>query len=467
MSSLLTNVSAVAALQTLHSINSGLQSGQNHVSSGLRVAKAADNAAYWSIATTMRSDSSAVSAVSDALGLGSAKVDTAYDSMESVIDVLSEFKAKLVAAEEDGVDKAKIQTELNQLKQQVVSIATSASFSGQNWLNTDIPDIHDDSLNRASVVSSFIRDDAAGVQVTSAPVDLSKISLFNTTGRGLLQADVSVDPTSPSGPTSGTPNIYSVQEYYNFSGPITLSSSDSISFDVVVHPGGTGPDATLNTTISQSDVNSALGISTGTISDGFDMDKVLNHVWSGNGLGLGTGAYGQVQPDGSTLWHSFIVSSRQVSDQPDSHIEITNIVSTLPGGAAGGLGSASYYTARSSSAGTGSGGSGGSSADLRVNFLDIDITNGVGSNLQAVEGMLSRTTAAASTLGSLAMRIGMQMDFASKLKDSIDSGVGRLVDADMEEESSKLAAMQTQQQLAIQALSIANSAPSGIMSLFR
>jgi len=61
----------------------------------------------------------------------------------------------------------------------------------------------------------------------------------------------------------------------------------------------------------------------------------------------------------------------------------------------------------------------------------------------------------------------MQEDFVSTISDSVDSGVERLVDADMEAESSRLSALQTQQQLAVQSLSIANSAPQNILSLFR
>jgi flagellin len=76
-------------------------------------------------------------------------------------------------------------------------------------------------------------------------------------------------------------------------------------------------------------------------------------------------------------------------------------------------------------------------------------------------------TSLGSKLGSLQKGIDLQTDFVSKLSDSIDSGVGRLVDADMEEESSKLSALQTQQQLAVQSLSIANSSSQNILSLFR
>jgi flagellin len=74
---------------------------------------------------------------------------------------------------------------------------------------------------------------------------------------------------------------------------------------------------------------------------------------------------------------------------------------------------------------------------------------------------------AAAALGSISSRIDMQNDFISKLTDSLDRGIGRLVDADMEEESARLSALQVQQQLGIQSLSIANSNAQNILSLFR
>src|SRR5690606_36551035 len=116
---------------------------------------------YWSIATTMRSDNMALSAVQDALGLGAAKVDTAYAGMESAIEVVKEIKAKLVAATEDGVDKAKIQEEITQLQDQLKSITQSASFSGENWLQADLTGGAIDK----DVVASFVRSDSGLVSV--------------------------------------------------------------------------------------------------------------------------------------------------------------------------------------------------------------------------------------------------------------------------------------------------------------
>ncbi|TCM17690.1 flagellin [Novosphingobium sp. PhB165] len=72
-----------------------------------------------------------------------------------------------------------------------------------------------------------------------------------------------------------------------------------------------------------------------------------------------------------------------------------------------------------------------------------------------------------STLGAASRQIDGQLDFTSKLSDTIETGIGNLVDADLAKESAKLQALQVQQQLGVQALSIANQAPQTILSLFR
>jgi flagellin len=87
--------------------------------------------------------------------------------------------------------------------------------------------------------------------------------------------------------------------------------------------------------------------------------------------------------------------------------------------------------------------------------------------LTDIEKVLGNMTAAASELGAAKSRVDMQKDFVSKLMDSIDRGVGQLVDADMNQESTKLQALQVQQQLGIQSLSIANSTSQSILSLFK
>jgi flagellin len=113
---------------------------------------------------------------------------------------------------------------------------------------------------------------------------------------------------------------------------------------------------------------------------------------------------------------------------------------------------------------------GGAAVTAPASILSMDITGGtfdLDSMIKGADAALKAMTGAAASLGSISSRIDLQTDFVSKLSDSIDSGVGKLVDADMEEESSKLTALQTQQQLAVQSLSIANSASQNILTLFR
>ena len=87
--------------------------------------------------------------------------------------------------------------------------------------------------------------------------------------------------------------------------------------------------------------------------------------------------------------------------------------------------------------------------------------------ISVVDEALKGVTAGASALGSIKNRIELQTSFVGSLMDAIDRGVGTLVDADMTEESTKLKALQTQQQLGVQALSIANSSSQSILQLFK
>ncbi|MDG2056814.1 MAG: flagellin, partial [Tateyamaria sp.] len=99
--------------------------------------------------------------------------------------------------------------------------------------------------------------------------------------------------------------------------------------------------------------------------------------------------------------------------------------------------------------------------------IDVSTSGGATSGLAAIEGLIDTAIGAAASFGSAQGRIETQSDFVSKLSDSLKTGIGSMVDADMEEVSARLQALQTQQQLGVQSLSIANQAPQTILSLFR
>ncbi|MGB9144160.1 MAG: flagellin [Aestuariivirga sp.] len=178
MSSINTNVSAMTALQSLNKTNMALETTQKRISTGLRVGSAEDNAAYWSIATTMRSDNSAMSTVKDALGLGAATIDVAYTATNSAIDVVKEIKNKLVAARQPGVDRSKVQSEITELQNQLQSIGDSAVFSGQNWLSTDSSATGYNASK--SIVASFTRASDGSISIGTISVDTSGTKLYDT-----------------------------------------------------------------------------------------------------------------------------------------------------------------------------------------------------------------------------------------------------------------------------------------------
>ena len=107
--------------------------------------------------------------------------------------------------------------------------------------------------------------------------------------------------------------------------------------------------------------------------------------------------------------------------------------------------------------------------EANLDLSDIDVTNSAAADtsLAAIEVHIQTAVDGAAALGASAKRISDQNEFVSKVTDAIKSGIGALVDADLEETSARLQALQVQQQLATQSLSIANQAPQAILSLFR
>ena len=315
MSSLLTNTSAMTALQNLANTQKDLMKTQSQISSGLAVANASDNAAYWSIATSMRSDTSALGAVTNALNLGASVLNTATSAMNSVETILKQMKADIVTAQTSGTNATQVQSDITAQQQSLISIMNSASFNGVNLL--------DGSTTTTNIVNSFSRSQ-------------------NGTATGVLTVD--------------TTNI-------------ALGGGNS------------------------SGAGGLLGKSLGLVnSGGTDMSSATNGAYASDSL-LG--------------------------------FALTSASSTGTAGA----------------------------TDLNALATAIDKA-------------ITSVTAGAAQLGQYTTTVNNQLSFTSSISDAITSGVGSLVDADMNVASTRLQALQTQQQLGIQALSMANQNSQLILKLF-
>lgn len=206
MSNVTTNRATSAALTVLRGVNKDLGVVQQQVTSGFRVGSASDDPTYWSMATTMRSDQSSLSTITDALGLGASKVDTASTAMDTVVSIVSQIRAKLVSAQEAGADKSAVNTDIQQLKDQLQSVTQSAAFSGENWLyNTSTQ-----ADTQKSVISNFTRGSSGQISLVSINYDSSQTLMIDTAdaSRGLLTKNIDANTLGTSDGTSTARNYY-------------------------------------------------------------------------------------------------------------------------------------------------------------------------------------------------------------------------------------------------------------------
>jgi len=389
----------MVALQTLKGINSSLSKTQSEISTGKTVASAKDNAAVWSISKVMESDVKGFNAISDSLALGESTVAVARNASETVTDLLTQMKEKIVSAQQANVDKTKIQADITALKDQITSVVGAAQFNGLNLVNGGSSTQVLSSLDRSSsgVAASYI---TVGAQDLSTGGYVAKAA-FDGTATTAGVVSTSQDTFSLSLDASGTDAI-------GIATGLTWAEGDKISMTI-----GT---TTVGYTVSAADAAAttpedviAIGLKTAIEDAGLNVSVDYNSAAPG---------VLSFTNDGTT--------DLQITGQ------FTNAGS-------GGLGALS----------------------------SIDVTSDASGALGSIETLITTATNAAAAFGSAESRIQTQSEFVSSLTDSMKSGIGTLVDADMEEASARLQALQTQQQLGIQSLSIANQQPQNILSLFK
>ncbi|MEE2945384.1 MAG: flagellin [Pseudomonadota bacterium] len=274
MSSILSNSSAMTALQTLKSVNKGLNETQSRVSTGLAISSGKDNAAYFAISETMKGDSGMFKAINEGLTSTKNSVSTARLGAETVQGLAQDFSERVAFAQGSGVDLSQVQDELDSLVDQMTAAIGQSTFNGEDLVS------------------------------------------------GAAATQTVVTGVSRTGGTFAT----------------TTMSFDSVN--------------------------------------------------------------------------------------------LTAIATALDG-------------------------------------IDLTTSTDLAADLATAETQLGNAITAATSLGVAEKAIEGQQDFLGALTDTIDQGVSSMVDADMEQEAARMQALQVQQQLATQSLSIANSQPQSLLSLFR
>ena len=439
MSSILTNTGAMVALQTLTQTNNNLAKTQEIISTGKMVGSAKDNSAVWAISKVMESDVQGFKAIRSSLDLGEATVSVARQASETVTDLLTQMKDKIVASQEDNVDREKIQTDLDALRSQIGSVVGAAQFNGLNLLDnaestsayTNAGNV--DETGQIDVLSSLDRS-ASGV--TSADIAVGKEDLSTTAAAaGALTLDASAVTEAGTATASGAGTAT-----YTINGETTTAgrtqdvmAGDSYSFDMTLFDAAASgtPFASASAAQQEAIYTAKDGDTEADVAQG--LADMMNFRIAEQGLS-----------------DDFSVT---VGGANNNEVTITNNTATDLGASAAG-----DITL------TAGGTVGGGLAILGE--LDVSTEDGSGAALEAIEGLLQTSIDAAANFGSVQGRIETQSDFVSKITDALKSGIGTLVDANMEETSARLQALQVQQQLGVQSLSIANQAPQSILSLF-
>lgn len=438
MSSILTNVGAQVALSTLTSISNDLGDTQKMITTGQAVATADDNAALWAISKTMSSDVSSYRTISQSLSLGQSTLGVARNGAEAITDLLIDMKDNVVAAQEQNVDRSKLQTKIEAITAQIDGIAKSAQFNGLNLLQIS----GEEGSGSVAVLSSLDRK-GTSIQASDITVrrrDLTTDALTIPDASGTYTASVgsvTVDDTTRE-QTSTTPT--DLAELANTAGTdaivgLQFTSSGALSSDA-------GFDDTAYSShsgVAPTQAEFAAGGLTYGIKEGDTAADVARGL--------------QRQFD--------IYAGANNIDRNIFNIEASgDDLKVTYGGEAGGSMIVTYGQITDAELDEG-----GGLAELSA--MDVTTDEGAARALFVIEEMIDYSTEVAAEYGSVGMRLDTQAEFISGLTDQVRAGIGALVDANMEEVSARLQALQVQEQLGIQALSIANQAPQSILSLFR
>ncbi len=192
MSSIHTNASAMSALSTLRNINSSLSSTQDRISSGLKIESGKDNAAYFSISTTMSGDSKIYKAIDESLTLTQNGISAARLGAETVVDLTEEFVERVAFAQGGTAEtRANVQAELDELANRIQTTIDQSTFNGSDLVNgtatvtvvTGISRTSGGSISTTTV--TFQEQDLGAIQTALAAIDLTTSS---TTA--LMEADL-------------------------------------------------------------------------------------------------------------------------------------------------------------------------------------------------------------------------------------------------------------------------------------
>ena len=310
-----------------------------------------------------------------------------------------------------------IQADVAALRDQIGSIVGAAQFNGLNLVDGS-------SGADVKILSSLDRDSSGGVSAKTIDVQRQNLAIGGYSGKaaftGTTGASTDADSAALSLAKADTTGVDLVLD-----DAVTYAAGDKVSIKL--------GDKSVSYTVSAEDAAQSAAALTDIIGAGLKS--------SADALGITDLRVDFAANDGTNDTTLTFKVADTDGDATSALAQDMNITAQFENAGSGGLG--------------------------KLTAIDVSTTANAQASLGAIEDLIQTATSAAASFGSAESRIQTQSDFISNLTDSMKAGIGSLVDADMEETSARLQALQTQQQLGIQSLSIANQAPQNVLSLFK
>lgn len=522
MASIITNTSAMTALKVLRQTETALGTTQERISTGLKVNSAKDDASTWAIAQGIKSDVSTFKTIGEGLTMASNALGTAMSAATSIKKEIDSIQQNIAKAQIPGADKAAIQVAIDASLTAINSQTAGASFNGTNLVK---------GTDTLKVLSSISRDSSGTASANFIDVNRQDLTMDSNGGlsmlKGLNVSDDALAVNANAGKQQLAVNLTADADapgalsfsYTNASGEqksvslnyADLATTESVATNFVSTFGdklkadgitvetnndglltftaaGTGAKVgqvnagaglTAATQASQAvldfadDANPEIGkefsvsLSVGGKDYGIKLQVVDGATGGLNGAVLGTDDQG----------NQIIALNKTTAGTTGDDLATAIAAALIAGATDGAATPGALFAADTTATPFGVTAVDGKLVVTTATTIDGTVPNTVNSfeqptadfsKLQAtIDTAAKIATSAAQTFGTAQSQAASQKEFLSAMIDSLETGVGALIDADITAESARLSALQTQQQLATQSLSIANQSNQLVMSLFR
>jgi flagellin len=451
-----TNVGAMVALQNLSKTNSMLATTQDRISTGRKVDTVKDDSSTWTIAQNIRGDLSAMNAVDKSLGRAKSTLDLAISAGESISDLLTRARELTTQAADFGIDantRDALARDYANIMKQVDSQVQSSEYNGTNMLKNNPDGIGailsmnaDSSADRFSVQGADMRSSSynAATQYNAATIDRVNRAATNLNGTvntnsvGSANADTLASLMSKRTLTAAVAT--------QTGGGAQVAAQLQTTYGATAFAGAGGNTYFDNAT-GNINVRLATGMTNASTGNASAATNAANYdaVTGIVRFTLGATTF-QAQAQAG------LADDAQIALKADQFTAVATGATATAANSTGQIVVATTFT--------------GANA-LTAGGVDLKTFTGRMSGVAIIDNYQDKVKNQLGAWGSSARQLDMQISYATKLRDAWDTGVGRMVDADLAKESAMLQSLQVRQQLGTQALSLANQAPQSLLSLFR